>query len=157
MQAVTTELRELLNVFADRIGKLSDAEFNVKPNLDKWSKKEVLGHLIDSAHNNLRRFICGQYESSPPKIRYNQDFWVEANAYQQYSKENVIALWKLVNEQIIHVLNNMPTEHYLRTCDTGAATPELKTLEFLAVDYIRHMKHHLNQIIPGSFDIVYIS
>lgn len=155
MHALVIELRELVAAYSLRIGNITEDEFSAKPNSLKWSKKEVLGHLIDSAQNNLRRFICGQYETTPPKIRYDQNFWVNANAYQQFSKEEVITLWKLVNEQIAHVLTNMPQENYTHTCDTGAEKPELKTLEFLAVDYIPHMKHHLNQIIPGSFDIVY--
>lgn len=157
MQAVIAELRKLIDVYADQINAIPDPVFIEKSVLGKWSKQEVLGHLVDSAQNNLRRFMCGQYEPTPPKIRYNQDFWVEANAYQQYSKQQVLTLWRLVNEQILHVLNNMPVAHYQRTCDTGVAAPELKTLEFLAIDYLRHMKHHLNQILPGSFDIVYIS
>ena len=122
---------------------------------NKWSKKEVLGHLIDSAQNNLRRFICGQYESSPPKIIYEQDFWVKASGYQHDAKGDVILLWKLINDQICRVLSGMEASNYSRQIDTGKQEISLHTIQFLAEDYVKHMKHHINQIIPGSYDIKY--
>jgi hypothetical protein len=128
---------------------------SAKPLPNKWSGKEVIGHLIDSAQNNLRRFIVGQYESAPPKITYEQDFWVNANGYQQMSATDVIALWKLINERIVAVLSNMPEMNYKRNADTGKITVQLHTLEFLADDYVKHLKHHINQVIANSFDIVY--
>jgi DinB superfamily len=60
MKSVTTELITIITDFSNRIAEIPEAEFSAKPNPTKWSKKEVLGHLIDSAENNLRRFICGQ-------------------------------------------------------------------------------------------------
>jgi hypothetical protein len=155
MKSTVSELNHLIESYSFKIGSISDKEFSAKPLPDKWSKKEVLGHLIDSAQNNLRRFICGQYEPTPSKIVYDQDFWVNANGYQAMEKENVIRLWALVNTQIGTILTNMPKENYSRTTDTGKTKVDLHSLEWLAEDYVKHMKHHLNQIIPGSFDIVY--
>ncbi len=103
----------------------------------------------------LRRFVCGQYESTPPKITYDQDFWAKANDYQSLSQANVIALWQLINTQIATILTTMPPANYGSHCDTGKLVPQLRTLEWLAEDYIRHMKHHLNQIISDSFNIQY--
>jgi len=155
MESVTTELRGIIREFTEKFSRISEAEFSAKPLPKKWSKKEVLGHLADSGQNNLRRFICGQYEQTSPHIVYDQDFWVAANGYQQASQQDVIAYWKLVNERICSVLTAMPKENYSRTCDTGKQTEQLHTLEWLAVDYVKHLKHHLNQIIPGSFDVIY--
>jgi hypothetical protein len=155
MKNTISELNSIVESYAAKINNISDADFSAKPLPKKWSKKEVLGHLIDSGQNNLRRFIVGQYESTPPKITYDQNFWVESNGYQKMDKDSVIRLWKLVNQQIASTLANMPVQNYSRTCDTGKEQVSLKTLEWLADDYVKHMKHHLNQIIPGSFDIVY--
>jgi hypothetical protein len=147
MEKVIQELRELVAVFSQRLSEITDAEFSAKPQPHKWSKKEITGHLIDSAQNNLRRFICAQYESTPSKIVYEQDFWVAANQYQSRPSESVIALWKLINTQIILVLASMPPDKY----NAQSETNELHTLAWLAEDYIRHLKHHLEQIFPGSF------
>jgi predicted adenine nucleotide alpha hydrolase (AANH) superfamily ATPase len=68
---------------------------------------------------------------------------------------DVIALWKLMNERIAAVLTHMPEKNYKRNSDTGKMAVQLHTLEFLAEDYVKHLKHHINQVIPNSFDIVY--
>lgn len=154
MKKITTELQEIITSFSIRIKEISTNDFNAKPNATKWSKKEVVGHLIDSAHNNLRRFVVGQYEQQP-NIIYDQDFWVSANDYQHMPDDDVIALWQLLNERIIAVLNKMPVENYERTCDTGKISPSMHTVRWLAADYVKHLKHHLNQIIAGSFNITY--
>ena len=141
MKKVTEELQRIVAEYTTKISSLPEKEFAAKPLPNKWSKREVLGHLIDSAQNNLRRFICGQYETSPPHIIYEQDFWVSANAYGQAKSEDV--------------LNTMPVGNYDNACNTGHTTEQLHSIEWLAEDYVKHMKHHLNQIIPNSFDIVY--
>lgn len=155
MKPVTQELKQLIDLYSEKLNAFTDAEFSNKPRPDKWSKKEVVGHLIDSAQNNLRRFIVGQYDTTPSKIVYNQDFWVAANNYQHVDKKDIIALWKLINQQICSVLDNMITSNYAKVTDTGKNAVDLHSLEWLAQDYVKHMKHHINQIIPNSFDIIY--
>jgi len=155
MKEVATELDKIINEFTQKFKKLSDVDFERKANPKKWSKKEVLGHLIDSGQTNLRRFVCGQYDSSPSKIVYDQDFWVNANQYQEMERKDVMALWRLVNLQIAKVLRTMPVENYNKSCDTSKAESQLRTLQWLAVDYVKHLKHHLNQVIPSSFNITY--
>lgn len=155
MKATITEIRDIVETFAKKCRAASEEEFDLKPNPAKWSKKEVLGHLIDSGHNNLRRFITGQYESTPPNIVYEQDFWVKANDYQHAQKESVIRSWELINDQIARVLDKMPEDAYSKKADTGRSEPNLCTLEWLAADYVKHMKHHINQIFSGSFDVTY--
>lgn len=153
MKELTIELKNIVEDFAKKISAIPEPEFSIKSSPTKWSKKEVLGHLIDSGENNLRRFICGQYETPAPKINYNQVFWVAANQYQSTSSKDVIENWRLINLKICRVLQQMPTENYVKTCDFGDG--KFLTLEWLAIDYVKHLKHHLNQIIANSFAIVY--
>jgi hypothetical protein len=155
MQIIIQDLEELIREYRDKLYAIPDSDFYAKPNPAKWSKIEVLGHLIDSAQNNLRRFICGQYESTPPLIVYDQDFWVAANNYQSAKTESIIQLWILLNERIDSILLSMDQGSYDKNCNTGREIPRLRSLEWLAGDYVKHMKHHLNQIIPGSFNIIY--
>ena len=155
MKSAIAELNKIVSDFSEKIRAIPDDEFSAKPLPAKWSKKEVLGHLIDSAQNNLRRFICGQYESTPSKIVYNQDLWVAFNDYQQTDKTEIIALWTLMNRRIAAVLGKMPATSYSKSSDTGRESVALHPLAWLADDYVKHLKHHLNQIIPGSFAVHY--
>jgi hypothetical protein len=154
METVAKELEEIVESFSTRFSQLPEAEFRAKPNPAKWSQQEVVGHLIDSAQNNLRRFVVGQYDNQP-NIIYQQDFWVNAANYNRQRRENVIQLWRLINLQICAVLRSMPKENYSRICNTGKDTPELHAIVWLASDYVKHMKHHINQVIAGSFDVRY--
>lgn len=155
MENVVKELDRIVAKFTEKIAGFSEAELTEKPAPNKWSKKEIVGHLIDSGQNNLRRFIVCQQATTPPKIVYDQDFWVRANNYQKMAGNDVIELWRLVNHQISNVLSTMERDKYLKTCDTAKESVQLRSLDWLAADYVKHMKHHLNQIIKGSFDISY--
>ena len=89
MEKITAELQEIVTSFSIIIKDMQSLEFNAKPDPAKWSKKEVLGHLIDSAHNNLRRFVVGQYEQQP-NIVYDQDLsYVEEESAKNRRKAAV--------------------------------------------------------------------
>ncbi len=155
MQETIHELKEIIEKFSADFSGHDASDMQAKPLADKWSKKEVIGHLIDSAHTNLRRFIVGQYENKYP-IRYDQDFWVKANNYQNTPVDDIILLWKAINQRICTVLQNMPAENYRKEVNTGKEeTPEMHSLQWLAADYVKHLKHHINQVIPGSFHVSY--
>jgi hypothetical protein len=155
MKETITTLRQIVESFVPKLSAIDGETFSAKPQPQKWSKNEVLGHLVDSAQNNLRRFICAQYEARPPQILYKQDFWVSANGYVNYWQADIIGLWRLVNLQICHVLENMPEENYQQLCSTSPDPDYTQTLEWLAADHVKHLKHHLNQIIPQSYDVTY--
>ncbi len=119
--------------------------WNDKLQPSKWSKKELLGHLIDSASNNIRRLIVGQYEQGV-KIVYHQDEWVLYQNYQETDIADVKMLWKLLNHQICRVIENIPEEKLQNNCDTGKGKTELHTLSYFVEDYVLHLKYHLKQI-----------
>jgi len=147
MQQVIKQLEEILAMYTGRLETITEDDFALKPSPEKWSKKEILGHLVDSAQNNIQRFIRAHYEDRP-HIIYNQDVWVLAQGYQHYPSADLIALWQLLNKHICIILSNMPVEIYNHLCDTGRNEERQYTVEFLAKDYIVHLVHHLKQIIP---------
>jgi hypothetical protein len=142
MHSTASALLETVNEYLPKLNSLTEEKSSIKPLPNKWSKKELIGHLIDSAQNNIRRFIVAQYEDNPV-ITYKQDNWVSINNYQSYSLNDLIQLWYLLNKQICSILNNSSNEMLQRTCQTES----LHSIEWLAKDYIRHMKHHLHQVL----------
>jgi hypothetical protein len=142
MKSTATELEQIINQHLSGLKNITEEEFSYKPSPGKWSKKEILGHLIDSAQSNIRRFIVAQYEENP-SIRYSQDQWVTIAGYQQWETADIINLWYLLNKQICHILRNTPEAMYQRT----SMTESLHTIEWLAADYVKHLKHHLHIVL----------
>ena len=121
-------------------------DWETKPGPGKWSAKEIIGHLIDSAQINLQRFVRCTYEENF-KLIYFQDEWVAAQCYQQANVNDLLQLWQSLNTQIQRVLDNYPADRWQVMCDNSRTEINLSTVEFLAGDYVEHMKNHLNTII----------
>ncbi|MDP4097098.1 DinB family protein [Paenibacillus sp. P96] len=118
----------------------------------KWSNLQILGHLCDSAINNVTRFIQAQYVGGTFAVTpYDQEQWVAKQNYQQASIDEVITLWVSLNRSIVRVIASLPRE----TASSQAVelpNGEIKTLEWLIEDYLEHMKHHLTQILPSLLE-----
>lgn len=143
---LANSLEALIKTTADDFNKITDAEWTAKPNPMKWSKKEVLGHLVDSAMNNLRRFNEIQFSSERPYAvqKYRQEELVRANRYQELPVAHIITLWSSVNMQIAYVLQELATESL--TIEILIPEGDIKTLGWLVDDYVVHLRHHLAQI-----------
>jgi hypothetical protein len=114
-----------------------------KPAASKWSKKEILGHLIDSAANNHQRFMRLQLQPELSLPGYEQDNWVRLNRYQETPWGEIITLWSAYNRHLATVIESLDDDalgHVWHGPDGDV------TLEFIATDYVRHLKHHLKQI-----------
>lgn len=142
MTPIATELESLIEKVLPGLQSLTEAAWTHKPSPLKWSRKEVLGHLIDSAQNNIRRFITAQYDEVPT-IVYNQDEWVGINNYQQWDAQHIIVLWHLLNKQIAMILKIASKKTAQRLVKTEA----LHSIEWLAGDYVKHLKYHLHQVL----------
>jgi len=138
-------LKTIIDTELKRFEIISEDEWPYKASPEKWSRKEILGHLCDSAFTNIRRFVVTQYKENE-NIVYDQDEWVKAQNYQNIPAAEVINLWKSLNYQIVHIVENIPDEVLQRTCDTSKTTPEILTLEVLIKGYIDHLHHHLKTI-----------
>ncbi len=152
MKNIINRLKFLLYEVPEKLSNLSGNELSLKPHEDKWSKKEIIGHLCDSAINNLSRFVRGQFEKQPFKvISYNQDKWVKVNHYNEIKIEEIINYWRSLNRQIINVITNIPEDKLAVVCNLGnAAFREVetdKTLLWLIEDYLFHIEYHLRQVV----------
>lgn len=120
---------------------LSEETLQVRPAPGKWSTKEIIGHLVDSASNNHQRFVRAM-RSEQPVIRYEQDDWVTLQRYQTVDSRELIGLWELYNRHLAHLIAGMSETDLEQTLDMGG---EQVTLQYCAEDYVRHLEHHLHQ------------
>lgn len=121
----------------------------------KWLRKEVLGHLIDSAANNHARFVNAQFTNELVFSSYDQNLWVGVQNYKEEMWQDLITLWSNYNKHLIHIIDAIPEEmlteprevHNLNEiCFEKPLPEEPVTLEYLINDYFEHMQHHLMQI-----------
>ncbi|QUY57996.1 DinB family protein [Chryseobacterium arthrosphaerae] len=138
-------LKNIIDAELLRFQNISEEEWMYKSAPEKWSRKEIIGHLCDSAFTNIRRFVVTQYKENE-NIVYDQNVWVKAQNYQNVPTAELIALWKALNYQIVHVVENIPDEALQRTCDTTKTEPQRFTLEYIINDYVDHLQHHLKAI-----------
>jgi hypothetical protein len=123
--------------------KIPEDELASKPAPDKWSRKQIIGHLVDSAANNHRRFIAARIEESPD-IFYNQDEWNRLSHYNEINTAALIHLWEYYNNFIAHVIRHIPTAGLTRTCRAGNTE---HPLSYIITDYVVHLEHHLKQLV----------
>jgi hypothetical protein len=143
MLTAYSRLKEILSEIPDKLHTINEETALQKPNPKKWSKKEILGHLIDSASNNHQRFVRLQIDDAIALPKYKQDEWVAVEHWQQKEWKEIIALWKLYNEHILHIFQYVDETKLSNTIILGE---ENYTLQFLIDDYVNHLEHHLKQI-----------
>lgn len=139
----THRLEYLCKIIPGLLRDIDESTFNEKIRPEKWSKKEIIGHLIDSATNNHQRFVRGQFEDRP-SIAYDQNNWNQYNFYQQIDKEQIIDFWTIYNKQLVELMSRITDENLRRECFVGE---KYVTLEFLIKDYVEHLEHHLKQVV----------
>lgn len=147
MVQTINKLEELLIITKEYISKSSDAELNHKANPEKWSKKEIIGHLIDSGINNIQRFTAVQIEKEPYRIKpMKQVELVKVNDYQNAEIEELLAFLISINTRVkkLMVLQNDQT---LTTSIELYTKGNRSDLRYLMEDYVAHFEQHVNQII----------
>lgn len=141
---IADELKATVQRAVDQFRSLSAALVSHRPSPDRWTIKEVLGHLIDSAANNHQRFVRAQFTDILVFPKYDQNDWVRCQFYDKAEWDDLIELWQSYNLHLAHVIRNIPTEALNARCVIGDYEP--MTLAFLIEDYLVHLKHHLTKI-----------
>jgi len=148
MMSVSRELRDLIDTAKPRLSSITELEASNKPYADKWSVKEILGHLLDSASNNHQRIIRMQELPDIGSFTYSQDHWVSSQHYQAEPWQATVEFWYLYNAHLAHIIAHVDPASLGSTCEMGYANPA--TLKFVIEDYVRHVRHHLNQIFSND-------
>lgn len=135
--------------------RIEDAAGGTPPAPGKWSPKEVIGHLIDSATVNRERFVRAQQMEDLVFPGYDQDAWVTAQRYAEAPWPELLDLWIALNRHLVRVFESIPESerhrrrdrHNLDRIAFRPVSPDSPaTLDYLMSDYVVHLEHHLTQI-----------
>lgn len=147
---------ETIETASTRLLEISEERSAVPRDEGKWSRKQIIGHLIDSAANNHSRFVRAQFSDDLVFPGYEQEAWVDSQHYQEKDWHELVQLWKLYNRHILHIMKVTPEEtrmklrskHNLHVIASDKLSPdEPVTLDWFMRDYVDHMKKHLGQIL----------
>ena len=149
--SVSEKIREAISAAKSELIKISPELAAKKSKPDSWSKKEILGHLIDSAANNHHRFVRAQFEKEPlVLVPYEQDDWNRTQKYNEIDTKFLVEFWRLYNLHILWIISNFPEEKLGLKCKSIDEREMAETVFLLMKDYVDHMDHHLNQIFQLS-------
>jgi hypothetical protein len=144
MIELAAALRAEVDRAAAHLRTLGEAEVNKDRGEGKWIKKEILGHLVDSAANNHQRFVRAQFVDPFIWPGYDQEAWVPLHRYRDRPWSELVDLWVALNRQVAAVMEGVSAEKLATVCRIGDAKTE--SLEWWMRDYLRHLKHHLGQL-----------
>jgi hypothetical protein len=143
VESVANDLLSAIKI-AERLRKIDEAAASKRPAPGKWSSKEILGHLVDSAANNHQRFVRLQLSGRIDLPGYDGDGWVEVQRYQERPWHEIIDLWQMYNVQLASLIRHVDSKALRNIWHM----PDGKDadLEFIMSDYVVHLRHHLEQI-----------
>ena len=146
---------ELAQWFRTQLNEIHSVLFAVPPAVSDtpwrpggWTRKNIVGHLLDSAANNRQRFVRAATEGSYEGPKYAQDAWVAAHGYAEQNWDDLLLWWSAEHEILMAVVDRIPEDKLQALCRVGDDEPV--TLRFLVEDYVRHQNHHLAQIMSSD-------
>jgi hypothetical protein len=146
---------EIAQSFRTQLNEIHAALFAISPALADtpwrpggWTRKEILGHLLDSAANNRQRFVRAATKGVYAGPKYAQEAWVEAHGYAEQTWDDLLLWWSAEHEILMAVVDRISEDRLTALCRVGDDEPV--TLRFLVEDYVRHQEHHLAQIASGT-------
>ena len=145
MKDIAQQLRSIISTVEPQLSRMNHDEVGSKPAPQEWSKKEILGHLIDSAANNHQRFVRAVNKVAAQFPTYDQDEWVRLQRYNEAPWFSLVALWSAYNNHLCHVIECMPEDAESSLCNIGSEDPV--PLHFVIKDYLRHLRLHLKDIL----------
>ena len=145
MREVIENFERTVESASPALSRITEAASGERSAPGKWSPKELLGHLIDSAANNHQRFVRVQLADGLSLPGYEQEEWVRLQGYRETAWRDLVELWRAYNLHLLRVVALIPAEKLSHQCSVKGGEPV--TLRFLVEDYVRHLQHHLRQIL----------
>ena len=145
MMEISAEISGLIDEIEPLLKQMTDKEARESIKEGGWSKKQILGHLIDSAANNHQRVVRGIQNQALAFPTYDQDQWVTIHGYSAVPWIELVELFCRYKRHLCRVIAKVPVEALRNPCNIGRDEPV--TLEFVITDYLRHLRHHIDTIV----------
>lgn len=147
---ITNELLQGIDTWEPVLSKLPNGIITNNQNSQNRTIKQILGHMADSASNNLHRIVHLQYQDSPlcfPNYatKGNNDRWISIQHYQNEDWENLIQYWKYNHLHLIHVIKNVNLKKLDNEWISGSGHGNV-SLKDMITDFLRHFQLHLAEI-----------
>jgi uncharacterized damage-inducible protein DinB len=150
-----TQFQERIDVASARLEIVTEAQSNQLIREGGWSRKEVLGHLIDSALNNHQRFVRAALDGHYEGPSYDQKGWIALHGYGELGWTALLEHWRKQNELLARVVARIPNHRLDANCQVrGDLT---SSLSHLVVDYLNHLETHVAQIVPAEPGPVFLA
>jgi hypothetical protein len=148
LRTIALHLSQAIDAAKPRLLSMGESHASEKPYPDKWSIKEILGHLVDSSSNNHQRIVRMQEVANLGIFSYEQMHWVKSQHYQAEQWGDLVNVWYYSNRHLAHIIEHIDPKSLTNVCDIDYGNP--MTLQFVVEDYLKHMQHHLDQIFSGA-------
>jgi hypothetical protein len=140
--------RQRLEQAATRLSAIGEQQAAEAFRPGGWLRKEVLGHLLDSAANNHQRFVRATIDGHYEGPGYQQEAWVRLHGYAEIPWSALLSSWRDRNAVLVRIVERIPEERLNASCTIGDGSPV--TLQFVIEDYLRHLDHHVDQIVGAA-------
>ena len=148
MKHLSEKIRKRIAEVESQLSTMIDDGLDYRPGPNEWSKKEILGHLIDSTANNHHRIVRAVYKNALDFPTYDQNEWVRIQKYNERPWSSIVILWSTYIDPLCHVIESIPREAESSPCNIGKESPV--SLAFVIEDYLRHLEHHLTDIVDNK-------
>ncbi len=145
MNNIVKELDEIIEIFKSDYSELDESTSSIRISEDKWTLKEIIGHLIDSASNNHQRFVRFQLSKVLEFPDYKNKQWLEIQKHQNMKFSELLLLFYYYNKLITNIILNVDKKNLNNKWNVyWDENSTFITFEQLIVHYVDHIKSHLN-------------
>ena len=116
----------------------SKAEHRYAP--DKWSIKEVIGHLIDAERVFAYRAMRFAHQDATPLPGFDENTYVPAGGFGRFALADLVSEWELVRRSNLALFRRFDADMWKRM---GVASDNPVSVRALAFIIAGHGRHHV--------------
>lgn len=129
--------------------QLTNEQANYRYADDKWTVKEVIGHLIDTERIMACRALCISRGEQTPLPGYDHQSYVKQAQFDQRSLQSLSTEYDALRNANISMFSSFSEEQILRRGTANEVSVSVRALAFIIAG---HEKHHLN-ILEEKYNI----